>query len=87
MESCFAIDGLLFCCHGDTRMDDFLDCTIFFMFLFRVQFIFFLVDVKILFHLLRLVSVPGTRYFILGLALVPCGSSISRVRMLVSLLG
>jgi len=37
------------------------------MFLFRVQFIFFLVEVKILFHLLRLVSVPGTRYFILGL--------------------
>ncbi len=30
VDSCFAIDGLLFCCHGDMRMDDFLDQTIFF---------------------------------------------------------
>jgi len=65
VDSCFAIDGFLFCCHGDTRMDDFLNRRIFFMFLFRVQFIFFLVEVKILFHLLHLVSVPGTRYLVL----------------------
>jgi len=65
VDSCFAINGLLFCFHGDMRMDDFLDQTIFFMFLFCVEFIDFLVEVKILFHLLHLVSVPGTWYLVL----------------------
>jgi len=64
VDSCFAVDGLMFCSHGDTRMGDFLDCTIFFMFLFRVEFMDLLVreDTRVLFHLLRLVLVPGTTF-------------------------
>ena len=64
VDSCFAVDGLMFCSHGDTRMGDFLDCTIFFMFLFCFEFI----DLLVRKDTISFVAFGiGTWYYILGI--------------------